>query len=161
MTLTVPPPCRQGLPFRFVASTFEGAPESRQPSFDCLNFLLRAQQKIGTFVPLRSGLGACCLTILIFLRVLNVLRVPCDHATPTFAGFKVIVYRMKGDSLQDERCRFTGRKVSVYRMKGDSLQETPENLRPATAKIGVFFLKVSVYRMKGDFCLYKNITCVL
>ena len=109
----------------------------------------------------KSGLDACCLTILIFLRVLNVLRVPCDHATPTFAGFKVIVYRMKGDSLQDERCRFTGRKVSVYRMKGDSLQETPENLRPATAKIGVFFLKVSVYRMKGDFCLYKNITCVL
>ena len=52
---------------------------------------------------LKGDLGACCLTILILLRVLNVLRVRCDHATPTFAEFKVIVYRMKGDSLQDER----------------------------------------------------------
>jgi len=34
-------------------------------------------------------------------------------------------------------------------MKGERLQDVSENLRPATAKIGVFFLKVSVYRMKG------------
>ena len=62
-------------------------------------FLLKEQQKIGTFVPLRIGLGACCLTILIFLRVLIVLRVPCDHAIPTFMVLKVIVYGFKGDSL--------------------------------------------------------------
>ncbi len=50
-------------------------------------------------MPLRSDLGACCLTILILLRVLNVLRVRCAHATPTFAVLKVIVYGFKGDSL--------------------------------------------------------------
>ena len=66
-------------------------------------FFIVKQQKSGTFTPLKSGLGACCLTILIFLILLNVLRVRCDHATPTFADLKVIVYGMKGDSLQDER----------------------------------------------------------
>ena len=47
------------------------------------------QQKSGTFTPLKSGLGACCLTILIFLILLNVLRVRCAHATPTFPDLKV------------------------------------------------------------------------
>ena len=50
-------------------------------------------------MPLRSDLGACCLTILILLRVLNVLRAPQTHATPTFMVVKVIVYGCKGDSL--------------------------------------------------------------
>jgi len=68
-----------------------------------LIFLLREQQKIGTFVLLRSGLGACCLTILIFLRVLNVLRMPPPHATRAFPDFKVSVYRRKGECLQEKR----------------------------------------------------------
>ena len=51
----------------------------------------------------RSGLGACCLTILIFLILLNVLRVRCDHATPVFSDLKVSVYGMKGECLWYER----------------------------------------------------------
>ncbi len=51
-------------------------------------------------MPLRSGLGACCLTILILLSILNVLRAPPPHATPTFADLKVDVYRVKGGRLQ-------------------------------------------------------------
>ena len=38
----------------------------------------------------------------------------------------------------------------VYGMKGDSLWETPENLRPVTAKSGIFILKVIVFRGKSD-----------
>ena len=60
----------------------------------------------------RSGLGACCLTILIFLILLNVLRVRCDHATPVFSDLKV-VYGVKGV--------FMGLKVSVYGVKGECL----------------------------------------
>ena len=37
----------------------------------------------------------CCLNVLILLRVLNVLRVPRDHATPTFPSLKVKVYNVK------------------------------------------------------------------
>ena len=51
---------------------------------------------------LKGDLGACCLTILILLRVLNVLRGRCDHATPTSAELNMIVYGMKHDSLWDE-----------------------------------------------------------
>ena len=44
-----------------------------------------------------------------------------------FTGRKVIVYRTKGDSLQDE---------------SDSLRDASETARPATDRIGVFRLKV-------------------
>jgi len=74
-------------------------------------------------VLLRSGLGACCLTILIFLRVLIVLRVPPPHATRAFPDFKVYVYRRKGIRLQEKRHTFTGEKAYVYRRKGIRLQE--------------------------------------
>ena len=66
-------------------------------------FLLKKQQKSEVFVHLGSlRLGACCLTILIYMFK-ECLRVRCDHATPTFADLKVSVYRMKGKCLQDER----------------------------------------------------------
>ena len=52
-------------------------------------FLSLNNKKERTFSLRRRRLGACCLTILILLRVLNVLRGRCDHATPTFAEFKV------------------------------------------------------------------------
>ena len=62
----------------------------RRPQFfNSFNFLSLNNKKSGTFTSLKIGLGACCLTILILLRVLNVLRGRCDHATPTFAEFKV------------------------------------------------------------------------
>ena len=78
-----------------------GAPMGED--FNALNFLLLNNKNQRTFSVRKSRLGACCLTILIFLILLNVLRMPPDHATPMFADLKVIVYRMKGDSLQDER----------------------------------------------------------
>ena len=59
-------------------------------------------------MPLRSDLGACCLTILILLRVLNVLRVPQTHAISGFSDLKVDVYGMKGGRLWDERWTFMG-----------------------------------------------------
>ena len=62
-------------------------------------FLLKKQQNSEDFVHLGSlRLGACCLTILIYMFK-ECLRVRCDHATPTFPDFKVIVYGVKGDSL--------------------------------------------------------------
>ena len=44
----------------------------------------------------------------------------------------------------------------VYGMKGDSLREVSENLRPVTAKIGIFVLKVIVYGRKGDIRIEKK-----
>ena len=72
-------------------------------SIPCYFFIVK-QQKSGAFTPSKGfRLGACCLTILICLILLNVLRVRCDHATPKFSDLKVSVYRMKGKRLQDER----------------------------------------------------------
>ena len=66
-------------------------------------FLSLNNKKRRDFSRKRDPLGACCLTILICLIVLNVLRGRCNHATPTFSELKVSVYRMKGKRLQDER----------------------------------------------------------
>ena len=72
---------------------------SMEEDFNSLNFFIVEQQKKRTFSLKRDRLGACCLTILICLRVLNVLRVRCDHATPTFSDLKVSIYIAKGEYL--------------------------------------------------------------
>ena len=52
-------------------------------------FLLKKQQNSKVFVCLGSRrLGACCLTILIYMFK-ECLRVRCDHATPAFPDLKV------------------------------------------------------------------------
>ena len=61
---------------------------SMEEDRNSFNFFIVEQQKREDFLCSENGLGACCLTILILLRVLNVLRGRCDHATPTFADLK-------------------------------------------------------------------------
>ena len=57
------------------------------PFFSFL-FLLLNNKNQGTFMfPRGFRLGACCLTILIYMFK-ECLRVRCDHATPTFPDFK-------------------------------------------------------------------------
>ena len=62
---------------------------SMEEDRNSLNFLLLNNKKERTFSLKGNRLGACCLTILILLILLNVLRVRCDHATPTFPELKV------------------------------------------------------------------------
>ena len=72
---------------------------STEEALNLLNFFIVEQQKREVFLVQKICLGACCLTILIILSILNVLRVPRDHATPTFSDFKVSVYIAKGECL--------------------------------------------------------------
>ena len=46
----------------------------------------------------RDRLGACCLTILIYMFK-ECLRVRCDHATPTFPDFNMNVYGVSCSSV--------------------------------------------------------------
>ncbi len=62
-----------------------------------LIFLLKEQQKTKDLCASRSGLGACCLTILIYTLIC--LRVRCDHASPTFPDFNMNVYIGKHERL--------------------------------------------------------------
>ena len=82
---------------------------------------------------LRSGLGACCLTILIFLSILNVLRVRCAHATPTFPSLKVKVYNVK--------VKVYNVKVKVYNVK----------VKVYNVKVKIYNVKVKVYNVTGVF----------
>ena len=50
-------------------------------------FFIVKQQKIRDLYAFKSRLGACCLTILIYMFK-ECLRVRCDHATPTFPDLK-------------------------------------------------------------------------
>ena len=55
--------------------------------------------------PQERQMAPCCLTLNI-LNILNCLRVPSAHATPTFSDLKVYVYGMKGIRLWYERYTF-------------------------------------------------------
>ena len=83
----------------------------------------------------RSGLGACCLTILIFLILLNVLRVPLDHATPVFSDLKVkkVMFRLKVSvyGVKGECLWFECLSVKGECLKGECLWEATGNPRPA------------------------------
>ena len=80
---------------REIAPT-EDPPKNRMYSF-LFYFFIVEQQKSEVLVSLRSGLGACCLTILIYTLIC--LRVRCAHAIPTLPDFKMRVYGMKHESL--------------------------------------------------------------
>ena len=68
-------------------------------------------------------LGACCLTILIYMFK-ECLRVRCDHATPTFPDFKGHRFTgAKGIRLQEKRHTFTGERHRFTGEKGIRLQE--------------------------------------
>ena len=71
--------------------------------FSFLSFFYGKTTEIRRFPCQKSGLRACCLTI---LNILNVLRVLRTHATSTFPDLKVEVYGMKGGSLWYERWKF-------------------------------------------------------
>ena len=71
--------------------------------FTLFYFFIVKQHKLEAFgCPERPYFPNCCLTILIYLNILNVLRVPQTHATPVFSDLNMIVYGMKHDSLWDE-----------------------------------------------------------
>ena len=58
------------------------------PSLSSQIYLVRTTKIAGPSLP-NMPFALCCLTILIFLRVLNVLRGRSTHATPTFPSLKV------------------------------------------------------------------------
>ena len=67
-------------------------------------FYWENNKKPRSLILVKSGLGACCLTILILLICFNMFKGAMRPRHTYVCGFK-------GDSLQDERCRFTGWKV--------------------------------------------------
>ena len=76
----------------------ELAPTSTSPYF-----FIERTTKIGGFPLLWRSPFGCMLFNHFNIYLLIVLRVPRAYAIHTFSDLKVIVYRMKGDSLRDER----------------------------------------------------------
>ena len=64
--------------------------------FSFLSFFYGKTTEIRRFPCQKSGLRACCLTI---LNILNVLRVLRTHATPAFVDFNMNVYGVKHERL--------------------------------------------------------------
>ena len=97
---------------------------SMEDLFNSLNFFIVEQQKIQDLFCKKSRLTACCLTILKLNIILNVLKVPQTHATPTFSDFKVDVYGVKGGRLWG---KYVGLWVKGGRLwgKGKNAVRTP------------------------------------